>query len=157
MESIKEYLLSITAAAIICSIIVGLIEKKGANSTIIRMLCGLFLAVTVVSPWVNIQLNDLSGYWEGLGLAAENAIDEGVVMANKATADIIKTKSEAYILDKASLWELSIEVEVTVSDSDPPSPYQVRIRGTVSPYAKTRLQEVIAKDLGIPEDRQIWT
>lgn len=47
MESIRQYLLSITAAAVICSLITGIMGKKGTYAAIVRMLCGLFMAITM--------------------------------------------------------------------------------------------------------------
>ncbi len=156
MEFIKQYLLSITAAAIICSLAISLIGKKGAYAAVIKLICGLFLALTAFSPLTGIQITDFSSYLSDLTNSADSAVFAGQHTANEATATIIKSETEAYILDKASSMGLNIEVEVTVSDTSPPAPVCIRISGTISPYAKQQLRSIISSDLGIPEDKQTW-
>ena len=63
--------------------------------------------------------------------------------------EIIKQRTQAYILDKAQALNTVLEVEVTLSDDDIPVPLKVRLKGKISPYAKGRLQATIAEDLGI--------
>ena len=157
MVQLKQYLLSVVAAAILCSIIMRLVGKKGALSAIVKLLTGLFLAVTVISPWAKLQIMDFSTYANGLSAQAQDAVEHGQAMAYLETSSIIKSRTEAYILDKAASLGLHLEVEVTVSGSEPPQPSAVTLRGAVSPYAKQQLQQIIAKDLGIPEGSQTWT
>ena len=157
MNSVREYLLSIIAAAMVCSIVNTLIPKDCAQRSAIRMICGLFLAITAVSPLANFSLDNIQGYWSNIQMESDQIIDYGESEANNAYRDIIKDKTEAYILDKASYMGLTIEVEVTLSDTVPSSPYSVEITGAISPHSKTKLQEIIVNDLAIPEERQKWT
>ena len=91
-----------------------------------------------------------------LELDAEDIVSEGEDMAVSATASIIKEQVTAYILDKASSLGLNLEVEVTMTGSSPPVPSAVALKGTASPYAKQRLQQIITDELGIPEENQSW-
>ena len=43
MESIRDYLLSVTAAALICGIISSLTGKSSNIPKVLKLLCGLFL------------------------------------------------------------------------------------------------------------------
>ena len=157
MENIRQYLLSVTASAIICSLITSITEKKGTYAAIVRMLCGLFMAITMISPLLHIRLSDFSVYYGSIMADADTAASNGSFMANEAMAAIIKRETETYILDKASSMGLSLEVEVSLSDSDTQQPQKVWLRGAASPYAKQKLKEMIANDLGIPEENQTWT
>lgn len=156
MEHIKEYLLSVTIAAIICSLITSLVGNKGAFSAVVRTLCGIFLALTALSPLIDLKLDDISSYFREFGLEADSAAAAGSVMADEASAAIIKSELEAYILDKASALGVSISVDVKLDNTGTPLPVSATLSGSVSPYAKKQLQEVIANELGIPEERQIW-
>ena len=156
MENIRAYLLSIVTASFICSIVISLLPKDSAQKGLIRMICGLFLAMTAISPFSNFRTKNINDFWTDIQTESDVVTMRGESMANDAYNNIIKEKSEAYILDKASVMGLNIDVEVTLSDTVPSSPYSVEVTGAISPYYKNKLQEIIANDLAIPEDRQIW-
>lgn len=156
VEHIRSYLLSVVAAAMICSIISVLTPKDSAYGAIVKMICGLFIAITAISPLLDFQVMDSVAFWDDLHTDAGVIIDRGEEMANRASCEIIKSQSEAYILDKASSLGLTVKVEVTLTDSVPPSPYSIKINGAVSPYQKQFLQQLIQNEMAIPEERQTW-
>ncbi len=153
MEQVREYLLSVTAAAILCGIAMTLVGKQGSISALVKLICGLVLAVTAISPWTKLELLDLSEYTKGLGLEAAAASDDGIAMANAAQEAIITERTEAYILDKATAMGLALSVEVTLTDG---VPTQAVLSGAVSPYERKQLTQYIADELGIPEENQQW-
>ena len=156
MEHIRQYLLSIIAAAILCGLINTLIGKKGAYSAVIRLISGLFMALTVISPVVNIQLQNFTDYVNSFSQQAGVIVNSAEAMAWEERNTIIKSRAEAYILDKAVSMKLELDVEVTLSDTNPPLPCAVTIKGSVSPYSKEVLSSYIANDLGISKEDQLW-
>lgn len=156
MEAVRQYLLSVTAAAIVCSIINRVIGKTGTYAAIVKLITGLFLVFTVISPFAKLQITDLPAYMDSLTVDADLVVKDGQQTARDAVREIIKAEAEAYILDKAAALDLTVEAEVIVSDTDIPQPCAVTLRGSASPYAKQRLQQLIANDLGIPEEKQTW-
>ena len=156
MEAVRQYLLSVTAAAIVCSIINRVIGKTGTYAAIVKLITGLFLVFTVISPFAKLQIADLPAYMDSLTVDADLVVKDGQQTARDAVREIIKAEAEAYILDKAAALDLTVEAEVIVSDTDIPQPCAVTLRGSASPYAKQRLQQLIANDLGIPEEKQTW-
>ena len=156
VEDIRQYLLTVIAAALLCGVINGIIGKKSAYGAVVKLVTGLFLAVTVISPWVKFKITDFSSYIEGISADAQSVAASGELMAQDELASIIKTQTQTYILDKATSLKLDVEVEVTLCDSDPPLPCAVTLRGAASPYAKEMLCQYIANDLGIPEEDQLW-
>lgn len=156
MDSIRAYLISVVCAAIISALVVHVVGKKDAQSAVVKLLAGLFLSITVISPWTKLRLQDISSYFDGFGIDAEQTVSEGTATANSAAAAIIKERTEAYILDKAATFDASLTVEVILSESTPPVPCDVVISGTVAPYAKQQLQHIIENDLAIPKENQVW-
>lgn len=156
MEAIRGYLLSVTAAAVICAVVSALLGKKGTISAMGKLLTGIFLAITVISPLAKIQLSNADALWDDLSVDAAAAVAAGEEAANNELRAGIKSQTEAYILDKAASYAAELTVEVTLSDDDPPLPCAVRLTGSVSPYAKRQLQQLIAEDLGIPKEAQTW-
>ncbi len=156
MERLGQYVISVTAAALICGIVSGVVKNNPAKE-VIRMLCGLLLTVTVLHPFADIDFSALSDFSLSYAGEGELLAASGEEAALTAMADIIKAESEAYILDKAAGQEVSITVEVSVSQELMPVPAEVRISGNVSPYDRQQLSQIIQKDLGIAKENQIWT
>lgn len=157
MEGIRQYLLSVVAASLIAGLVIRIVGKKGAHATVTKLLIGLFLSITVISPWTKLQIGDLSNYLSKLETDASDIVANGEAIAIDDTAAIIKDSLEAYILDKASSLALVIEVDVNLTLTNPPQIDSVEITGAASPYARQRLQQILSEELGIPRECQSWT
>lgn len=155
MGAICQYVVSVTAASLVCGVVVSMSQKNNAQP-ILKLICGLFLAFTVIKPITQIDLTELSEVSAPYSEEAVMAAALGEKLSRESAADIIKAETEAYILDKAAARKVSLKVEVTV-DGDPPVPTAVRITGEVSPYAKQQLETILWEDLGISKENQQWT
>lgn len=156
MDGIRQYLLSIVTAGIISAVLVKIAGEKGLLSSSIKLLAGLFMSITVISPIVKLQITEFSNYLDGIEFDVQEIVEDGVLTANTEKSAIIIQETETYILDKAASLSASIEAQVTLSDSDVPYPYSVTLSGDISPFGRQQLQNIIADDLGIPEERQLW-
>ena len=114
------------------------------------------MVITVAAPLAQLQPYDLAERFPVVGEEVEDAVSNGKGAAYEAMAASIKAQTEAYILDKAESFGASLTVEVSVEGPDLPVPCGVRIAGSISPYGKKQLSDMIVKDLGIPAEEQIW-
>lgn len=153
MDAIKDYLISITAAAIITGIVTGITKKSGSISAMIRLLSGLFMAVTILYPVVDIQFSSLRPYLDQMSIDGDYAADLGKKAAEEEMKQFITERSCAYILDKAAAFGADLEVEVYLQDF---VPCGVQISGAVSPYAKQQISQYISSNLGISLEEQRW-
>ena len=156
MEQVNAYVISVVASAMIVGIITGLLHKKDTSAVLIKMICGLFLAFTVIRPVVSLDVGNIRSYIAAFSEDGADAAAEGENLAAQAYCSYIKSETEAYILDKADAFGAELQVEVTLDDGEVPVPAGVRIQGNVSPYAKACLREMMEEDLGIMEENQIW-
>ena len=157
MDNVRQYLISIIAAIMFSSIATLIAEKNGTLSTSIKLITGLFLTLTIIAPWINVRVGDITTYFSDVDSQAESLALHGEDIAIAETKDIIKSNLEAYILDKASALDLDIQAEIFMSEGDLYAPSFVALKGAVSPYAKRRLEQIISDDLGIPKENQTWT
>jgi len=156
MQQIGHYLLQLTAAAFLCSIAMSFFGKKSTFGAVIHLLAGVFLTLSILSPWVRLRLDELDDLTSGISASADAVGKAGQNAAREAMAESIRRNTCAYILDKAGSLDAQLTVEVYLDDSDIPIPYRVQISGNVSPYAKRVLSSLIAQDLGIGVEEQIW-
>ena len=155
MDGLRQYIIAVTAAAILCGMVKS-ISEKAASGKIIKLICSLFLGFTVLKPITQIDLAQLAEVSLPYADEAVQAAAVGENLSRDALMDIIKTETEAYILDKAAAMNVSLEVSVTV-EGDPPVPAAAQLSGEVSPYAKQQLERILWEDLGISKENQEWT
>ena len=149
-------MLRIVSVAILCAVARALLDKKTAIGRIAGLVSGILMAITVIAPIGNITFNGISDFWDDISDDANKYILEGTSMAEKQETDIIKSQSEAYILDKANRMGLQIAVEVELDGHNGNIPCGVIISGNVSPYGQTQLGSYIEDTLGIAKEKQIW-
>lgn len=157
ITSLRQYLLSVVSAAVICVIIKVIIGQKSGAAAIVKVLTGIFLTVTVIAPLPKLELSNIPEYFNSLPADAESAASIGTSYRRNELTRIIKLQTETYILDKAASLGIEVKVDVSVDNSDPPIPNAVTIStSTAAPYARERLKQYIERELGIPEAKQIW-
>lgn len=152
----KDYILRIIAAAILCAFVKGFTDRHTAINSIIKSLCGIFLTLTILSPLVSFKFSSVANYINMYSSDADAAVEVGTSLTNASLYGSIKTQTESYILDKAASLNTKLSVEVTLSNDEIPIPCGVCIEGNISPYAKSKLMKLIADDLGIPRENQTW-
>lgn len=153
---LQNYLQSICVTAVICAIAGSILGGKSFTSGIIKIISGVFLLITLISPLMAVRIRDVEEYFRDVQFQSQNAANTGAEMASEELKERIIKNSQAYILEEAVRLELDVDVEVKLSDDVPPKPCQVKIIGEVSPYKKTVLSSYIVNHLGIPMENQQW-
>ena len=154
MNLFVEYVLSLTAAAMISGILLSVLPE-GASRQVVRMACGIFLAVTALSPMTRFQLPDLDRMLQDQMNMAQAVAGRGEAMAETERLSLIKQGLEAYILDKAGALGIRITPEVALDTRGIPT--KIRITGPVSEPERRQLEALIEEHLGIPKEDQQWT
>lgn len=153
MEEIRGYILSIAAAAMIISMLSSMTKGGG----MIKLVGGIVLLIVLIQPVAEFRFEGLESYLEDTFSDGERAAEEGNEIAKNKMADIIRAETEAYILDKAGLYDTRIEAQVRLSNDEIPCPVGVTITGIWSDTEREKLEELIESELGIPKENQIWT
>lgn len=155
MESAGQYLFGIIAAALLAGISALFFEKKDLTGKVMKVICGIILVVTIISPIKDIRIQSFQDTFLDKDLI-ESAVQNGKNTAKSMYTENIKQQTEEYILKKANALDAQLTVEVILSETEDATPTRVIISGSVSPYAKTSLQRIISQDLGIDKEDQVW-
>lgn len=156
MDDIRQYALSVTAAAVFCGILSSLLTES-KTKTLIHLVFGIFLSIAVIRPFTNIDISCISEFPSLFSDIAQPPVADGENMAELAVADIIKEETEAYILDKAAELNADIQAEIILSDDDPPVPFAAKLYGKTTPYVRRQLQIFLQSELGISKENQQWS
>ena len=154
MAPFRQYVLSLTAAALLGGVLLACVPE-GSGRKILRLVCGILLTVTALKPLGQLRLPDLDALSGEYRQQAEAAVAMGQEMARLEAQEGICKALEAYILDKAEVMGVSLEVNIALNENG--LPISVRLSGAVPPGAKKRLQSIIETDLGIPKEAQTWS
>lgn len=157
MEALRTYFLSVTAAAILCAILKGLLQQSGTSAQLVKLVSGIFLALIAIQPLSRFEMQVFSDIGIDYSIQGEAFARDGENIAADGLKQLIKSNTEAYILDKARSLGATLTVEVTVTDGRIPVPETVYLMGNVSPYIKTQLTSLLIEGLGIAKEDLIWT
>ena len=156
MAEIREYLIGVTAAAILCGIVTTISGEKGFLGSAMRLLTGLLMALALVSPWVSIPLEDLFGWTDSIQSDAGAIVQQGQSVREETYRQVIKQRLEAYIQDEAQALGLDLAVTVSLAEDGMPIPVSAELVGSVSPYLRQRMTLFLTNELGIEREDQIW-
>jgi hypothetical protein len=153
MEPIGQYIFTVCCAAMVSAVV----RQLTRDSRQIKLITGLFMVLAILSPLADLRMNDLSHILPDVSDEVKESVEKGQESYSKELARCISERVEAYILDKGGQLGVSLDVQVELSEDPMPVPVRVRLKGNVSPYTKSRLQQILAKELGIGKEDQIWT
>lgn len=156
MSSAAQYIGSVSAAAMLCAMVCGLLRVTAFQAQA-KWICGIVMTVTILRPLVPVFQYHVSDFQ--IPQLQEGTVysEEGKQDGKNALSEIISRQTRSYILDIAQAIGAQIEAEVILSEEDPPIPVGVIITGDISPYLKLQLEERIQEELNIPKEHQIWT
>jgi len=148
----KGYLLKIICAAMVCGLVQSL-APAGPGRQTRKMICGLFLVLTVLSPLGGTELPRLE--LGSLQRSAQAAVAEGEEQARQARLERITEACEAYICSKAAAMELELQIRVELDGEG--FPVRVELSGPAGPLARQKLTGSVMDDFGLEEGDVIWT
>lgn len=154
MQQLGQYVVTLTAAAILCGILLSFFSE-GAVRMKLKLICGVFLTVTALAPLPRISLPDLSAFSQFYLSEGKSFAVTGETIAREELLGRIKQATETYILDKAASMGAVIKPEVELDAEG--NPVSVRLQGDCSAIQRQQLRAAITNDLGIPEEDQQWT
>lgn len=155
MDAIREYLIAVTATALICGVATRLVSK-GTAANVVKLMAGILMALAIVSPLLKLRLDELSGVLDDIQLSADEIVAEGENSARQDMEELILEQLQSYILDKAESMGVELTVEIELESQGLPIPCAVTLRGSVGPYAKSVLSDYIEENLGIKAEEQLW-
>lgn len=157
IEGIRQWLFGLCAAALLCALVCPL-APEGHMRKLCTGLAGLFLAIAALRAPMDLDETDLAQALSRARLAYEQAQTGVEVQNRQALCEIIKDKTQAYILDKATELGCAVDVAVTVeAQAAYPYPVAVSITGRFSAQAQAALAAYIEENLAIGKERQTWT
>lgn len=157
METVRGYLLRLTAGAFLSAGLLALIPK-GTSKKAAAVLCGLVMLLLALTPLAQLDYDALSEAISRLELEKEEARTGIEIRNQELVARIISGRVQAYILDKAASLGLTVTVELEMETrAATPYPKAVTIHGEATPAQKQQLQQYLEQTFAIPVQRQVWT
>lgn len=153
MNGVASYILTVVTAAMVAAILRKM-AAEGAAGALIRMLSGIFLALTIISPLLKLELPDSAGWILSYTEEADAAAAVGVEMEMEARRSFITAQTRAYILDKAAA--IGVSPTVTVELDAELIPVRVTLEAQAARHVKDQLTRSIMESLDLGEEGVIW-
>ena len=153
MDGARQYILSLTAAALFCVILTGIVGKKGPIANIMGQLIGVFMAVVLIGPVLDFHIQSPDHFLDELRISAQDAVAMGIETAEEEMETGMKDRLTAYIQAEAEILGCDLDVDICLEEN---MPQQITLTGAISPYAKTKLGAWLEKNLQIPPEDQLW-
>ena len=155
LELLRSWILGLAGAAVFCAIVTELCPK-GAVKSVVKSLCGMVMALALLSPLGKLDAGDYSLNMAAYRLKGQEIVEGGKDLADSYSRTIIEDECRAYILDKAAALGLSVaDASVGLKWSSEGLWYPVECE--VKHGYNEALASAIASELGIPREKQKWS
>ena len=153
-EFLRAWILSLAGAAVFCAVMTELCPK-GPVKSVVKALCGMVMALALISPLLNLDIESYSVNLARYRLMGEEAAMEGKNSADRYSRTIIESRCRAYILDKAAALGAGIDdASVTLRWSSEGFWYPVECE--IVGQRSAELASAIESGLGIGPEGQKW-
>lgn len=154
METLRHYVFSVICVVLICTVVSSLVHASIFRK-IMKLLCGTVITIAVIQPFSKIDIENPLEISLPYDSRADEISEMGTQMAREAMSDIIKSKTEAYVLDKAEELGASVTINITIGSDC--IPLSACISGEISPETKIKLENILEIEAGITKENQRWT
>lgn len=150
--AVRGWLTSIAAVTLFLTVLQTLIPE-GTLKKIAGFTGGLLLLAALLRPVLKTDLERLRLDFSDYRAAIQDRAEELDAAGKEELAGIIAGRTAAYISDKADALGLRVTVRVRTEPGEgAPLPASAELTG---PYSQ-ELADWIARELGIPAERQVW-
>ena len=157
MEFLRNWMLGITAAAIILALADSLMPD-GTVKKIGKLTGGLLLMIIVLRPFLNLNYESLAGSLASYEFEVQE-YSTGIEVENQRLKKIIiEDRTGAYIQEKAKEFgiECSVEVVCQLYEKELLCPASITIYGEMTPEQMSKMSNLIEGEIAIPKDKQLF-
>lgn len=154
----NNFILQISVLSIVCGFITSFVPDGGTKH-ITQMLSTAILLCAVLQPLGRFNLESTDFWSTKINELESDFAEKNEVVCDSLNKIGIEEQCREYILDKArlkSLIDIDVSIELKESDEGVYVPWSVELYGSFSDRHKREMSELILRDLGIPEERQMW-
>lgn len=152
---IGAYLIAVTAACML-AVMADALVKSPPVRRVARLVGGLLILLTVLSPLVRLEARDLTEFVEGFAQDADLDAEAVQTDYREQWAERVRELLEQNIEQQAASMGLTLRAEVVVRSGECPEPESVTLHGAAAPEEQMALQVYLVQTLGFAKERVIW-
>lgn len=158
MELVRQWLLSVTCAALIAALADGLMPK-GAVKQVGKLVCALVLLCAVLRPVLSVQLPDAGQMLSEIRGEVEYSRDGLEQGSEQMLKTLIERECGAYIVDKAAMLGAACQVRVECKEDEAGIwlPFRATVAGQLNDGQRQELTALVRSELGIVPECLVYT
>ena len=155
MDFLRNWLVGITAAAIVLALADGLMPE-GSVKRIGKFAGGLLMMLAIIRPVLSLDYDVLAGSIANYRYEVQEYSTSLEVENERLKKIIIEDRTGAYIRDKAVELGISctVSVQCRVDENDQLYPASVTVCGDMTQKQMEELMRTIEMDIAIPSEQQ---
>lgn len=155
MEWLSDWLIGVTAAAILCALADRLMPE-GSVRRVSKLAMGLVMLAALLRPLVQVEASSPLDVWADYQARTAAQAQELEAERDQAMKRIIEQEFSAYIVDKAARLGAACTAQVTcqAGENGVFLPQSTVVQGNLSPEQQEALARILEEELAIPRDRQ---
>lgn len=155
MEWLSDWLIGVTAAAILCALADRLMPE-GSVRRVSKLVMGLVMLAALLRPLVQVEASSPLDVWEDYQARTAAQAQELEAERDQAMKRIIEQEFSAYIVDKAAQLGAACTAQVTcqAGENGVFLPQSAVVQGPLSLEQQETLARILEEELAIPRDRQ---
>ena len=158
MQALAEWVRTLAVGAVFTGAVLSLVPE-GSEKRAVRLVCGAVMTLLLIAPLRTLDVSGAALQPAELRRMMTGLREEAGELSDEAAEAFIRDLTEEYILDAAQrLGILRPGVRLTLRGSGEQSlPWAAEITGSFTEEQRGRLSALLEGELGIPEERQIWS
>ena len=153
MDAVRGWLLSVIGAAFLTAAAESLVPA-GTMRRVASLVGGLVLLLALTRPLLGTDWKRLKVDFDGYARQIDRRQEELQRQSNAALAELIASRTAAYISDKAG--QLGVECRVRVVTEPGPEGTPVPAGAELTCPPSQALADYMEQELEIPKERQVW-
>jgi len=154
MTETRQYITSIIAASVLCGVVSSFV-KSDAQRQSIRLLCGICLIITVISPLRGVETIDFASIYREIRDNMKEYTEAGSELSRDEYRIAVKDQAERYVEEIGNSRNILLDAEIYL-DEETFLPVRITVYGMLSEEDKAEIGGKIQSELGIRLEDQMW-
>lgn len=158
IETLGSWVRGLAIGGIFCAVVLAL-APEGSPKRAVKISCALLLTLLLLSPLASLDGEGLGELLTRARLMSQGLTERAEELSLEACRSLIRAETEEYIWTIARRLGIStLGIRLELRDGEElPYPWAIELMGEWTEEQRRELSSLLAGELGIEPERQMWS